>query len=126
MIVSSMLWRTLTGAPWRDLPPLLRELEDRLVGIDAGQGTVRGNGSWTGCALAANKGADWKVGIDTTVVRAPPACRRCAARAAGGLRAGTADPTLEEQASAPGPHMGRDRITRAVRVWPLGLDTAIP
>jgi transposase len=72
-VINGILWRTRTGAPWRDVPPPCygdyRTLHGRHRRWSA-------DGTWERILAAwhsdsdSDAGAEWVVGIDSTVVRA--------------------------------------------------------
>lgn len=103
MVINGVLWRTRTGAPWRDLPPCYGNWKT----VYGRHRRWSADGTWekildglrTGCDAA--EGAEWTVGVDATIVRAHQ-------HAAGARHAPPKDvaperltPVLEEQASAP-------------------------
>jgi transposase len=72
LIINGVLWRTRTGAPWRDLPPCYGNWKT----VYGRHRRWSGDGTWevildglrAGCDEA--EGAQWTAGIDATVVRA--------------------------------------------------------
>jgi len=71
-VVNGVLWRTRTGAPWRDLPTVYGKWQtvyDRHRRWSA-DGTWQRvlDGLRAGCDTG--EGAEWTVGVDSTVVRA--------------------------------------------------------
>jgi transposase len=72
MVINGILWRTRTGAPWRDLPACYGHWKT----VYGRHRRWSGDGMWerilnelrAGCD--ADEGAQWTVGIDATVVRA--------------------------------------------------------
>jgi transposase len=69
-VINGILWRTRTGSPWRDVPPCygdFRTLHGRHRRWSA-------DGTWARLLAAlqadADAGAEWEVGMDSTVVRA--------------------------------------------------------
>jgi transposase len=71
-VINGILWRTRTGAPWRDVPPCygdFRTLHGRHRRWSA-------DGTWAAILARlqtesdADAGAEWAVAIDSTVVRA--------------------------------------------------------
>lgn len=72
MVINGILWRTRTGAPWRDLPPCYGNWKT----VYGRHRRWSGDGVWekildelrTGCDRA--EGWQWTVGIDATIVRA--------------------------------------------------------
>ncbi len=80
-VINGILWRTRTGAPWRDVPPCygdFRTLHGRHRCWEA-------DGTWAAILARlqaksdAGAGTEWAVAIDSTVVRwpMPPAGRWC-------------------------------------------------
>ena len=75
-VVNGVLWRTRTGAPWRDLPVSYgnwKTVYSRLR-------RWSGDGTWEGILEELRAGCDgeqsgeWVVGVDSTVVRASARC----------------------------------------------------
>jgi transposase len=72
MVINGILWRTRTGAPWRDLPPCYGNWKT----VHGRHRRWSGDGTWekileelrTGCD--EEEGPQWTIGIDATVVRA--------------------------------------------------------
>jgi len=72
LIIIGVLWRTRTGAPWRDLPPCYGNWKT----VYGRHRRWSGDGTWevvldglrVGCD--EREGAQWTAGIDATVVRA--------------------------------------------------------
>jgi|ERR1700704_6401929 len=102
-VINGVLWRTRTGAPWRDLPPCYGNWKT----VYGRHRTWSGNGVWetildglrAGCD--EDEGSGWTVGVDGTVVRAHQ-------HAAGARHAPPKDipperliPLLEEQVDPP-------------------------
>ncbi len=71
-MVNGVLWRTRTGAPWRDLPPVYGNWKT----VYSRHRRWSGDGTWerilnglrAGCDR--EEAAEWTVGMDATVVRA--------------------------------------------------------
>ena len=72
-MINGVLWRTRSGAPWRDLPSSYGNWK----GIYSRHRRWSGDGTWelildrlrAGCDLA-DDGSEWTVGIDSSVIRA--------------------------------------------------------
>src|SRR6186713_1899585 len=123
-MINGVLWRTRTGAPWRDVPSSYGNWK----GIHSRHRRWSGDGTWelildrlrTGCD--GDVGSEWTVGVDSSVVRAhqhaagarhqPP--KDIPAERAGAdavLRPATA-PATGSFVAARGPHRGLGRMTR--------------
>ena len=71
-MINGVLWRTRTGAPWRDVPSSYGNWK----GIYSRHRRWSGDGTWelildrlrTGCD--GDDGSEWTVGVDSSVVRA--------------------------------------------------------
>jgi transposase len=71
-VVNGVLWRTRTGAPWRDVPAFYGNWKT----VYSRHRRWSGDGTWeeildrlrAGCDQ--DQGSEWTVGIDSTVVRA--------------------------------------------------------
>jgi transposase len=72
-VVNAVMWRTRTGCPWRDLPPVYGPWKTvynrhRRWSADGTWGRVLA-GLRTGCDAEA-PGGEWAVSVDSTVIRA--------------------------------------------------------
>ena len=71
-VVNGVLWRTRTGAPWRDLPVSYGNWKT----VYSRHRRWSGDGTWEGILEELRAGCDgeqsgeWVVGVDSTVVRA--------------------------------------------------------
>ena len=72
MVINGVMWRTRTGAPWRDVPPCYGHWKT-LYGRHR---RWSGDGTWekildqlrAGCD--EDEGSEWTLGMDSTVIRA--------------------------------------------------------
>jgi transposase len=70
-VVNGVLWRTRTGAPWRDLPPSYGNWKT----VYSRHRRWSGDGTWAevldGLRAGADlgEGSEWTIGADATVVR---------------------------------------------------------
>jgi transposase len=101
-VINGVLWRTRTGAPWRDLPACYGKWKT----VYNRHRRWSADGTWArvvdGLRRDADRveGADWAVGLDSTVVRAHQ-------HAAGARRQPPADVTVAvEVVAAAGGHTG--------------------
>jgi transposase len=71
-VINGVLWRTRTGAPWRDLPPCYGDWKT----VYSRHRRWSGDGTWEGILDRLRAGCDgdqsgeWTAGVDSTVVRA--------------------------------------------------------
>jgi transposase len=70
-VINGVLWRTRTGAPWRDLPAVYGSWQT----VYGRHRTWSGDGTWDRLLRGLQRGCDgsqheWVVSVDSTVVRA--------------------------------------------------------
>ena len=103
LVVNGVLWRTRTGAPWRDLPPCYGNGKT----VYGRHRTWSGNGVWgtildglrAGCD--EDEGSGCTVGVDGTVVRAHPHAAGARHAPPEDIPPGRLIPLLEEQVDPP-------------------------
>ena len=73
MVIDGVMWRTRTGSPWRDLPPVYGHWKT----VCNRHRRWCGDGTWVRVLAGLRAGADldvgeaeWMVGVDAMVVRA--------------------------------------------------------
>jgi transposase len=106
-VVDGVLWRTRTGAPWRDLPAAY----GRWQTVYYRHRRWAADGTWervldglrAGCDT--DQGKDWTVGVDSTVVRAHHDAAGARHRPAVDVPAGRLVGVLEDATAASG-HTG--------------------
>jgi len=120
-MVNGVLWRTRTGAPWRDLPTVYGKWQT----VYYRHRRWSADGTWetvldrlrAGCDTG--EGAQWTVGIDSTVIRAHQHAAGARRRPPADVPAGRLAVALEGVAGPSG-HTGGPIESHRSRRWPPG------
>ena len=107
-VINGVMWRTRTGSPWRDLPPVYGHWKT----VYNRHRRWSGDGTWMKILDGLREGADsdtgeeWTLGVDATVIRAHQHAAGARMEPPRDVPAQRLDPVVLEDVAAPLDHTG--------------------